>query len=165
MSKPARVALLLLAVIALSAGFILVRPRPAPIMAAPNVFSGPVNGGCYLQTVTTCAIHVDSWQPVVADTGQALVGFQLAAQAQGASGSAVLYDFRTDVSNPPIGSYLPSLVKRDFAARCGVSYRLMLRAQDSGDLSFEEIGRTEVFTCPAAPIAPQNYLPAVLRGQ
>lgn len=165
MSKPARVVLLLLAVVVLSTAFVLSRPRPAPILAAPNIFSGPVNGGCYLQTVTTCAIHVDSWQPVVTDAGRALVGFQLAAQAQGASGSAVLYDFRTDVSNPPIGSYLPSLVKQDFAAQCGVSYHLTLRAQDSGDLSFEETGHTEVFACPAAPIAPRVYLPAALRGQ
>ena len=27
---------------------------------------------------------------------------------------ALLYDFRSDVSNPPGGSYLPSLVKQDF---------------------------------------------------
>lgn len=122
------------------------------VSAAPNVFSGPANGGCYLDTITTCRIHVDNWQPIVVDTGQKLAAFQLLAVPGGSVDGSVVYDFRTDVSNPP-GSYLPSLVKKDFAAQCGVSYQLLLRAQDTGDLDYEEVGRTNEFQCPMAATA------------
>jgi hypothetical protein len=150
----ARLALLILALATLVAlAVALRRPQPPALLAAPNVFSGPVNGGCYRQ-VTTCAIHVDSWQPLVTDNGQPLLGFQLAARAAGAPSSVTLYDFRTDVSNPPIGSYLPSLVRKGFPAQCGVTYELTLSAQDGSDPSFEEIGRTGQFTCPAPLFTP-----------
>ncbi|MBP8948851.1 MAG: hypothetical protein KBG73_08415 [Candidatus Promineofilum sp.] len=160
MIRLTRIVLLLLLLAAVVAVAVLWRPRSAPVVAAPNVFSGPVNGGCYLQTMTTCAIHVDNWQPIVPDAGQTLAGFQLAAQASGAAGRTLLYDFRTDVSNPPTTGYTPSLVKRDFAARCDTTYHLLLSARDSGDLSFEEVGRTTEFTCPAAAIL-YNFLPVI----
>lgn len=174
--QAARVALLLLAVGALVAT--VWRPRPAgpqpagpqpagpqPLaarvaLAAPNVFAGPVNGGCYLATATTCRIHVDNWQPITSDAGRVLRGFRLSAGANGTE--TLLYDFRTDVSNPPAGSYLPSLVRQDFAARCDTTYRLTLHAQDSGDSAYELVGHTSEFQCPAAT-AFYNYLPLARR--
>lgn len=160
MIRLTRIVLLLLFLAVMIAVAVLWRPRPSPVVAAPNVFSGPVNGGCYRQTTSTCAIHVDNWQPIVPDTGRTLVGFQLAAQANGAAADTILYDFRTDLSNPP-ARYTPSLVKLDFAARCNTTYHLSLSARDSGDLAFEEVGRTNAFQCPAALMS-RTYLPSVL---
>lgn len=155
-----RLGLLLLALITLAAHG---SPRRAtPVLAAPNVFTGPVSGGCYLATPTSCHIHVDDWQPITSDPGQRLVGFRLVAQAAGALGPATLYDFRTDVSNPPSGAYRPSLVRQEFAARCDVVYQLSLQAQDTGDPSFEALGRTNEFRCPMAATL-QNYLPFIRR--
>ena len=130
-------------------------------VAAPNVFSGPVNGGCYLDTTTTCRIHVDRWQPIVTDPGQKLLAFRLLAVPGDVATGSTLYDFRTDVSNPPTGSYLPSLVKKDFAAQCGATYSLSLRAKDSADLDFEEIGRTNEFRCPTAAVATPTPTPTL----
>jgi hypothetical protein len=113
-------------------------------------------------TPTSCHIHVDDWQPITSDPGQRLVGFRLVAQAAGALGPATLYDFRTDVSNPPSGAYRPSLVRQEFAARCDVVYQLSLQAQDTGDPSFEALGRTNEFRCPMAATL-QNYLPFIRR--
>jgi hypothetical protein len=140
---------LLLAQLAL-AGCAMPRTTVPRVLAAPHAFSGPVNGGCYLATLTTCRIHIDRWQPIVTDQGQKLVGFQLSAVPVGSNSSSLLYDFRSDVSNPPAGSYLPSLVKKDFAAQCSVTYELALYAKDSADLDFEAVGRTNEFQCPAA---------------
>jgi hypothetical protein len=123
-------------------------------LAAPNIFSGPVNGGCYLDTEAICRLHIDNWQPITADPGQKLVGFQLLAVPDGSASGALLYDFRSDVSNPPGGSYLPSLVKQDFAAQCGAAYQLSLRAKDTADLDFEEVGRTNMFQCPEEAVTP-----------
>lgn len=148
MPKPVRVVVLVFSVgVLLAALIVWRRPPDASVLAAPNIFSGPVNGGCYLATTTTCRIHVDSWQPITTDPGTSLIGFQLAAIVRDA-GLVPLYDFRTDVSSPPQASYLPSLVKQDFAAQCGATYHLALRAKDSSDAEFVEIGRTNVFTCP-----------------
>jgi hypothetical protein len=124
-------------------------PSGAVVMAAPNVFSGPVNGGCYLDTITTCRLHIDNWQPIAVDPNTSLDGFRLIAQRHGGR-AMILYDFRTDVSNPPAGTYLPSLVKKDFLAECGLTYQLILTVKDSGDTGYEETGRTDAFTCPVA---------------
>ena len=127
------------------------RVPPAPgVLAAPNAFSGPVNGGCYLETPVECRIHIDGWQPIVTDPGQKLVGFQLSALRQDQAAMTLLHDFRTDVSNPPGGAYPPSLVRQDYAAECGTTYVLMMSVKDSGDLGFEQVGQTTAFTCPAA---------------
>jgi hypothetical protein len=134
-------------------------PAVPSALAAPNVFSGPINGGCYLDTPMSCRLHIDKWQPITSDAGQQLVGFQLLAVPAGSGSGALLYDFRSDVSNPPGGSYLPSLVKQGFAAQCGMSYELSLRAKDTGDLDFEEVGRTNVFQCPEAA-TPTATVPA-----
>lgn len=151
----------LLALLLLSA---CAAPGPAvpAVLAAPNAFSGPVSGGCYLTTLTTCRIQVDQWQPIDTDPGQKLLGFQLWALPAGAPLGSPLYDFRSDISNPPLGSYLPSSVRQGFAAQCGAAYQVSLRAKDSGDLDFEEVGRTNTFHCPAArTVTWQLYLPLV----
>lgn len=152
--------LLLLPLVGLAV-FLMVRQRApaAVVLAAPNVFSGPVEGGCYQATRTTCSVHIDSWQPIAIGGGQRLRAVQL--QANG----LVVYDFRTDVSNPPAGSsYRPSAVRQDFAARCGQSYVLTLLAQDTGDAGLVVVGQTNAFTCPAyAADAFAVYAPMVVR--
>lgn len=119
-------------------------------LAAPSVFSGPVNGGCYLRTITECSIHVDRWQPITVDPGQPIDAIRLGAKRDGARNFGNLYDFRTDVSNPPMSSYLPSLVRRDFAAACGEAYVLRVLVSVENDDGFVETGRTNSFTCPEA---------------
>lgn len=132
------------------------RPEAMPVVAAPHVFSGPVNGGCYLATATTCQIHVDSWQPLAIAPGERLLAFRLQANGQ------PLYDFKTDVSNPPMGSYLPSLVKKEFAARCGESYVLSVVAQDTADPGPVAVGQTNAFICPEQTQF-DHYLPFLVR--
>lgn len=130
----------------------------APVaLAAPNAFTGPVNGGCYLRTEIECGIHVDNWQPLVVDQGLKIDAFRLGALRDGNQNFSTLYDFRTDVSNPPTGNYLPSLVRRDFAAACGATYQVRVMVSVVGDNSFKEVGRTNQFTCPeAATPTPTN---------
>lgn len=164
-----RAGLLLVAVVAMALAIAAVavfwpgrRPPAKVVLAAPNSFSGPVNGGCYLATPTTCRIHVDSWSLISNDSNEILRGFQLSAQAGGATDETLLYAFSTDVSNPPRGTYQPSPVRRDFAARCDVVYQLTLRVQGSGDPAPVEAGRTNEFACPAATDL-SNYMPLVSR--
>lgn len=129
-------------------------PQPAVVLAGPAAFSGPVHGGCFLLERDICRLQIDSTEPLTTDTGQALVGFQLLAQREGIDAWVLLHDFRTDVSNPPRGSYQPSAIKQSYAAECSVTYRLEMRVKDSGDTDFETVGMTNWFTCPmAAPTA------------
>ena len=130
--------------------------QPPAAIAAPNVFGGPVNGGCYLDTPISCKLHIDAWQPLQISPGEKLLAFQLQATGH------TLYDFRTDVSNPPSGSYLPSLVKQDFAITCGETYVLSLLAQDTGDANLLTLGQTNAFTCPAE-VPFEVWIPAVWR--
>ena len=141
----------------LAAGFLAAFYYPggeetaAPVaLAAPNAFSGPVNGGCYLRSPVECGIHIDNWQPLTIDSGVAIDGFRLAAQRAGVAGFSTVYDFRTDVSNPPRTSYLPTPVQRDFAAACGTTYELRVLVQARGTATFTETGRTNSFSSPAA---------------
>lgn len=120
------------------------------VLAAPNAFAGPVNGGCYLRSPVECAIHVSAWEPVVVDPGLRIDGLRLGARRGGSGVFGDLYDFRTDVSNPPTGSYRPGAVRRDFAAACGASYELRVMVSVLGDDAYVETGRTNAFTCPAA---------------
>lgn len=158
-SIPALVALVAVGLFAIS-GLWWTRVPPAPgVLAAPNAFSGPVNGGCYLETPVECRIHIDGWQPIVTDQGQRLVGFQLSAQRLGHAGITLLHDFRTDVSNPPAGAYYPSQVRQDYAAACGTTYVLMLSVKDTSDLSFEQVGQTTTFTCPMGAMSTATPTP------
>lgn len=120
--------------------------RSGEDVLAPQVFSSPINGGCYIAAPNQCRLHVDPFT-INIGTGQRLVAFQL--QANGVT----VYDFRTDVSNPPPASgttYSPSLVMQDFAAVCGQTYTLNILGRDSGDANFLNMGQTASFTCPAS---------------
>lgn len=121
-------------------------PQQTAVFSAPAAFGGPVNGGCYPQQVSLCKIHVDYWQPIQISPGKALLGVQL--QANGMP----IYDFRTDVSNPPTGSYRPSLVAKDFAVTCGESYTITLLAEESGGSGLVPVGSTNEFSCPVVVI-------------
>jgi hypothetical protein len=115
--------------------------QPEAAEATPAVFSSPINAACVKVTATVCKLHVDPFTIQIAP-GNRLSAFQLRAN------NSLLYDFRTDVSNPPIGSYSPSLVKLDFAAACGATYTVNLLARDSGDANFLNAGQVEGIVCP-----------------
>ncbi len=113
---------------------------------APEVFSSPINGGCYIAAPGECRIHVDPFTINVV-TGTRLQAFELMANGE------TIYSFRTDVSNPPPSSgstYTPSLVALDFAATCGEDYVLNILGRDSGDTNFLNMGQTSAFTCPSS---------------
>jgi hypothetical protein len=61
-----------------------------------------------------------------------------------------IYDFRTDVSNPPGADYSPSMVALDFAAQCGKKYTVNMIAKDTSDANPLNYGQTAEFTCPAS---------------
>jgi hypothetical protein len=112
--------------------------------AAPEVYSSPINGGCYISAPNECKLHVDPFTININDTpGTTLVEFQLQANGQ------TVYHFRTDVSNPPAADYTPSLVALDFAATCGESYSMNILGRDSLDANLLNMGQTAEFTCPA----------------
>jgi hypothetical protein len=78
--------------------------------------------------------------------GRRLVALRLQANGK------TIYDFRTDVSNPPPSSgstYSPSVVMQDFAAVCGETYTVNILGQDSGDPSFLNMGQFEEVVCPS----------------
>lgn len=130
------------------------RPVMTPPPLAPQAFASPINAACVQVTASVCKLHVDPFTLQIAP-GQSLTAFQLRANG------SPLYDFRTDVSNPPTSSYAPSLVRRDFAAHCGQTYTVNLLARDSGDSSFLNVGQAENITCPVGTYF--QYLPLVNR--
>jgi hypothetical protein len=116
--------------------------------AAPNNpagFASPINGGCYIAAANVCKIHIDPFVININDgAGARLERFTLMA-----NGSPI-YDFRTDVSNPPGTDYAPSLVMEDFAAECGKAYTINLVAKDTSDANPLNYGQTAQFVCPAS---------------
>lgn len=122
------------------------------LMAALAVAAGAVqavqpaaiHAGCHSASDGRCRVRVAPFI-VSADPGQPLRRLQLRFN------TALAYDFATDVSNPPFGSYAPSAVATDFAARCGAAYSVSLWAQDGDDPELASIGQTATFTCPATP--------------
>lgn len=111
---------------------------------APAGFASPINGGCYITAPNVCKIHVDPFTININDgAGAKLEFFTLYANGK------PIYDFRTDISNPPGVDYSPSLVMQDFAAKCGETYYLNMIAKDSSDSSPLNYGQTTQFTCPA----------------
>jgi hypothetical protein len=119
---------------------------PAAKPAAPLVFASPINGGCYIAAPNQCRLHVDPFTVNIA-SGKRLESLQLQANGK------TVYDFRTDISNPPpsIGTtYTPSLVAQDFAATCGVTYTLNIVGKDSGDTNPLNMGLTGPFVCPTS---------------
>jgi hypothetical protein len=112
--------------------------------AAPEVFSSPINGGCYITSPNECKLHVDPFTVNINDgAGAKLVEFILHANGQ------PIYHFRTDVSNPPAADYTPSLVAMDFAATCGETYYMNILGRDSLDANLLNMGQTAEFICPA----------------
>lgn len=125
-------------------------PKPAA-RGAVNIYASPVQAGCYIARHDQCKIHVDPFTLNLA-SGTKLVFFQLVTIQAGNGAQRVIYDFRTDQSNPVpfVGNtYTPSLVAKDFAATCGMGYSLSLQGQDSGDAGPFNLGLTQQFTCPA----------------
>lgn len=119
--------------------------RAAAAPGSPSGFASPINGGCYIAAADVCKIHIDPFMININDAaGAQLQQFTLYANGQ------PIYDFRTDVSNPPNYDYWPSLVMEDFAARCGESYVVNLVAKDTTDVNPLNYGQTTAFTCPSA---------------
>jgi hypothetical protein len=48
-------------------------------------------------------------------------------------GGAVVYDWRSDTGNPPVGNFAPTIPAQDLGARCGQTYTLGVSGRDSGD--------------------------------
>jgi hypothetical protein len=115
--------------------------------AAPEVFAGGVNAGCYIAAPNVCKIHVDPFSINVDEGGGfKLVEFQLLANG------SIIYHFKTDNDTlyRPIGDYTPSLVTLDFSATCGETYGIKLLARDEGDAVLKDAANTEEFTCPSS---------------
>ena len=130
---------------AITAWPLLIRQDKAA--AAPEVFAGGINGGCYITAPNVCKIHVDPFTINVNDGG----GFRLVEFQLQANGSTI-YHYKTDSQSAyrPTGDYTPSLVMQDFAATCGETYYLNLLARDEGDSSLLNTAITEQFTCPSS---------------
>ena len=152
------IVLLCLAAAGVSAGLSPAQLSPARAAGGPPgeplVSSTSLNAGCALVTPSTCKIHVDPFTIPIAP-GKTLEAFQIRANG------VVIYDYKTDVSNPPTGIFSPTLVKKDFAARCSTRYTIDLLAQDSGDLDPVTIGRATNILCPVATYT--LYLPFARR--
>lgn len=128
------------------------RQNAGPLI--PAVYASPINGGCVQVTPSVCKLHLDPFTIQVAPDRR-LKAFQLFANGN------MIYDYRTDVSNPPAGNYTPSVVALDFAAACGETYTINLTAKDNLDANFLNAGQVENVVCPAGSYS--NYLPLLIR--
>ena len=106
-----------------------------------GVQASPINAGCYIAAPGACSIHVDPFT-IVVSSGKRLTSFKLLA-----SGSPI-YQFATDQSNPPLGTYVPSATKMDYAVTCGRTYDVTLQAKDSGDATSVQVGSVTGLVCP-----------------
>jgi hypothetical protein len=134
------------------------------LAAAPEIFASPVHAGCYLAKADRCKIHVEPFTINIA-SGQKLALFRLVAIRGRTGAQTTIYDWRPDQSNPVpvIGSaYSPSLVAKDFAARCGESYEISLQGKDTGDTNLFNLGLTDQFTCPIGTFS--TYLPVIRKN-
>ena len=132
--------------------------------AAPEIFASPVHAGCYLAKADRCKIHVEPFTINIA-SGQKLALFQLVAIRTGTGVQTTIYDWRPDQSNPvpETGTtYTPSLVAKDFGARCGETYEISLQGKDTGDTDVFNLGVTDQFTCPIGTF--RVYLPAIRKN-
>jgi hypothetical protein len=143
----------LAAIVVIAAVFLAVPTflRANRVSGAPEVFASPIQGGCYISGPQECHIHADPFT-IDISSGKHLYQFQLIAIQVGTGAQTVLYDFKTDVSNPAPAfgtTYTPSLVAQDFAATCGRTYALDLQGRDTGDVSVFNLGMTNSFICPS----------------
>ena len=127
----------------------------APASAATVAYADTLNASCYRAAPTVCKLRVE---PFTVGTffGARLEAFQLQANGQ------TVYDFRTDVSNPPSSGYTPSRVKLDFAATCGRAYVVGLLIDDTSQTGFTTAALTNAFTCPPGRV--DLFLPLVTRN-
>jgi len=138
---------------AITAWPLLIRQDKAA--AAPEVFAGGINGGCYITAPNVCKIHVDPFIVNVDDGGGfKLVEFQLQAVrvVNMVEQAFPIYNFKTD-ARPEYrqgGDYQPTLVALDYAASCDEDYFIRLVAQDESDAELFEVAKTQIFTCPIA---------------
>jgi len=129
-----------------------------PAAAGQELRASPLAAGCYIVRPERCKIHVDPFT-LYAGGGKTLARFQLTAARTDGAPASVIYDFGAAADENERaaegggrgkpGGYTPSLVAQDFAAACGASYSVGLRAAlggDEGELS--ELGATATFTCP-----------------
>ena len=156
------ISLLMIAVFASVVIISVGAPAALKVSAAPELVNGVINASCYQAAPTTCKIRVDPFQIQISG-GEALEAFWLEANG------ITVYDFSTDLSNPPTGVFAPSQVKQDFAAVCGQEYVVSLLVDDTSQTDFLNIGQTDKFTCPQGGDGPprntgsNNYLPLVSR--
>jgi len=107
-----------------------------------SIYASPINAGCYITAPNQCKIHVD---PFVINKDTPLAEYRISVNTQS------VYNFSTDLSNPPAGStYSPSLVALDFAATCGSTYTISLQGRTTENVNFYNLGSTRSVTCPSA---------------
>lgn len=124
--------------------FFSFQPKPTTAQSLDTAYASPINGGCYIAGPNQCKIHIDPFTINIENAfGKHLVQFTMYA-----NGSPI-YDFRTDVSNPPIYDYSPSPVALDFAANCGESYYLNFTVKTYDYPNPLNAGQTAEFTCPS----------------
>lgn len=130
--------------------------QPQATQAAPEltVYASPIQAGCYLATRSTCKIRVEPFT-INKSSGIGLVGFQLRANG------SLIYDFKTDVSNPPLGNYSPSVVKMDFTATCGKTYTVNLVGRDTDNPTYLNLGQDENVVCPQG--VQELFIPVIMR--
>jgi hypothetical protein len=155
---------LILLVAVLAALTLVPVPARSPVVqAVPEIFASPIHAGCYQVRYDRCKIHVEPFTINIA-SGTKLVNFKLVALRTATGQLTPIYDFRPDQSNPVPGSgttFSPSLVAKDFAAVCGISYEISLQGQDTGDANPFNLGLTTAFTCPVGTY--RNLVPRVGR--
>jgi len=152
MYMKSRILLLTGVFLALTVAFLLYNRSDQVVTAEPEIYASPIQGGCYIADVNECRLHVDPFT-INLTTGAKLVFFKLMTIESGTGLQTVIYDFRTDQSNPvpPSGTtYTPSLVSQDFAATCGHKYEISLQGQDTSNPATYNLRLTREFTCPSS---------------
>lgn len=131
--------------ILLLVGVFVSEPRVTTAQTLDSVYASPINGGCYIAGPNQCKIHIDPFTINMDNTpGSALKQFTISANG------VLVYDFRTDVSNPPyIVDYAPSQVALDFAATCGVTYTINLAARAADNPNLLNAGVIQNVICPS----------------
>lgn len=118
----------------------------ATLSAALAVSPAAIEAGCHADR-RRCRVKVVPFGLVLAP------GARLEQLSIELSGSTV-YEFRTDVSNPPAVGYIPELPAAGFAAVCKSSYVATVRAKDTADPALQPIGESAPFVCPAPSACP-----------
>jgi hypothetical protein len=117
---------------------------------ASAIFASPVQAGCYIAAANDCRIHVDPFTVNIASATK-LAHVRLVAINTGTGIQTVVYDWRSDQSNPvpSIGTtYSPSIPNLDIGVGCGKTFELSLQGRDTGDANDFNLGLTNAFTCP-----------------